>query len=799
MSSNTTIEVSYGMKYDFSNLIKSCLIESYTEYKKKQLEVRNFLIKQNKSEKKKTKRQEVNLFVIHDLKIKHKKECILDLSDEKFIPRGYFCYPIKGAYFQKSSFEMPYFPLLPFNEFKEAINTFSTQSSLSDSYLAYPCLPEKDYERIKNIIIKKSYNLNEENPLINNINTDNTKADNLIIRPVHCTSNINKYFIAWTFIKIIRGQMVIMEEDFKKLYSRDKNKIIIPILTEMSKYVNIEVNILYHIITTFLKQYTKNLSKNALSKKGITYKKYEKYWCRICNRFFCPFHFKIKVKCKTLNNGDIRTTYEYFKKIQITLRPPEYYIKEEEENKKNKIALEHSIKEIISNCDCCNNNENLFLGKNDNFKFDESLRFTKMAKITNKEDFFVLCKIVKTCCKFLNENSGVVYNSISKNYNINISKFLSPCVLRRVFNNKYDCNLIRYLIRLITDDKYLKDINLFLKALSGVSYENISEENVLFFNNSFETNLPQQKITDKGEKKIIKMPRTKTTARLQTSSKENIYYKPCDHYPDECTPENCACAKLGMCLRYCCCFKENDLGSKKNNGCQYMFLGCQHTQPKSGFRCVSCNCSNNRVECVPGVCGCGEQCRNNNITLGKSKKLIYGFSHKIKGGGLFAGENIKEGEFIDVYEGEMVEKDELDRLSVFYDQIGNNYPFNINNKYDYVSIKCGGLTRYINHGSFGEENVNADKVMVNGFPYIAFSASRNIKKFEELFYNYAYDKNSMPEWMLEYNRRMEMRSNSKNNRKQINKKKGNLIKSKDKKGEANQKLYKSINLDEDLD
>ena len=360
--------------------------------------------------------------------------------------------------------------------------------------------------------------------------------------------------------------------------------------------------------------------------------------------------------------------------------------------------------------------------------------------------------------------------------------------------------LIRYLLKLITNNKYLNDINLFLKALSGVSYENISEENFLFFNNSLETNLPQQKITDKGEKKIIKMSRTKTTARLQTLSEKNLHYKPCDHYPDECTPENCACAKLGICLKYCCCFKENDIGSKKNNGCKYMFLGCQHPPAKSGFGCSGCNCYKYSMECVPGVCGCGENCINNNVTLGKRKKLIYGFSHRIKGGGLFAGENIKEGDFIDVYGGEMVEKEELDRLSVFYDQTGNNYPFCINNKFDYVSIKCGGLTRYINHGSFDEENTKADKIMVNGIPYIAFYANKNISKFEELYYDYAYDKDSMPKWMVEYNRQMMIRSNSKNNKKQTNKKKGNLNnKNKDKKGDTSYKLNKSINLDEDLD
>ena len=345
MSFNTTIEVSYGMKYDLSNLIRSSLTESYSEYKTKQLEIRNLLIQQNKLEKRRSQTQKINLFVIDDYKIMKKRECIIDLSEDKFIPKGYYCYPIKGAYFQKSAFEMSYFPYLPFKQFQEGIKTYESQKSLSESYLAYPCLPEKDYEKIK----LKIKNLNEKSPSFNNNNKNNSNSNDLPIRPIRYTSNLNKYFIIWSFIKIFRGQIVMMDEDFKKLYSKDKNKIIIPILIQMVKYFNIDINILYHIIITFLKQCNKKLCKNSLLKRGITYKKYEKYWCRICNRFFCPFHFKIKVKCKTLNNGSIRTTEEYFKKIQVTLKPPEYLLKENEESEINKKQLESDINQIISN------------------------------------------------------------------------------------------------------------------------------------------------------------------------------------------------------------------------------------------------------------------------------------------------------------------------------------------------------------------------------------------------------------------------------------------------------------------
>ena len=785
----------FGMKYDLSNLVISALIESYSEYRKQQIKIRNYLIKQNELEKEENETPTIN--VIFDIKVKGKKECIVDISEDKLIPKGYFCYPLKGAYFQKSSFEMPFFPLLPLKKFKEGIATFGGQNSLSETYLEYPCLTQKYYEKIKNKII----NDNPKKPIANN---DSSQSNNLPVRPSNCTSNINTFFVIWSFIKVLKGQMIIMDEDFQKVFSKDKDKIIIPIVEEMSKHLKIEINILYYIINTFFNECKKKVSRDSISKRGISYSKYEKYWCRICNRFFCPFHFKIKVKTKSLFDGKIRTSYENFKKIQITLRPPEYLYKEQNENEQSRQNLYEEVQEIINNCDCCQNKSNYRDTNDEHFIFDESLRYNKMAQIKNKEDFFVLCKMIKTCNKLLNK----IYEN-DKDKDKIIDKFLSPCVVRKILHNKYDCGLLKYLIKLIKDSKYLKDINIFLKNLSGVSYENLPEENLLFFNNPIDSNLSFHKYNDKGEQKIIKMLRTKTTARLQVQSQKNLYYKPCDHYPAECTPENCDCAKQGICLKYCCCFKEESL-TNTSNACQYIFLGCQHHTSRTGVNCSGCYCIKANIECIPGICNCGEKCLNNNITFGKRKKLIYGYSNRIKGGGLFAGEDIKDGEFIDVYGGEMVERDELDRLSIFYDQTGNNYPFSINNKFDYVSIKCGGLTRFINHGSYDEENVTADKKMVNGIPYIAFYANRDIDKYEELFYNYSYDKSSMPDWMKEYNRHMEMKikkeeqnklyHQNKYNKKNENKKKGKTlhkVSEKEKEEEINKNSSKSIKLDEE--
>ena len=823
MSFETGIEFPFGMKYDLTNLIKSSLKESYSEYKEYQKAIRNKLIILNELEKKKFKAKNKNYsYLIYRKKRNDQNECVIDISRDNVIPKGYFCYPIKAAYFQKGSFEMPFNPILPFEKFKEGMDAFDGQRNLSDTYLAYPCLLQKDYIRIKNKLEKKKANIFNQKSL-DNISSNLT---GLKIRPAKCESNINKYFILWSFIKIIKGQTPIMGNDFNRIYSLDKNKIIVPILKEMSNLLEIELNILYFIIVTFLSDLEKKIKRDSLIKKGISYKKYEKYWCKICNRFFCPFHFKIKIKTKEEDNGNIRTSYEYLKKIQITLRIPEYSCKENEESEENKNELKKEIQKTFEQCDYCNKKRANTDDKNyclkttdsdDNFAFDEGKRFTKMFQIKDKEDFFILCKIVKTCYKLLTKYLENKNKKKYSNYEI-FNILLSPCVLRKVLHNKYDCELMRYLTKIITDNEFLSDINKFLGKLpdNGIEYEKLPEENLLFFNNFKDTSLSEQKYTNKGEQKIKKVPRNKATARLQIQSEKNLYYKPCDHYPSACTEEICDCAKNGICFKYCCCFKEEALLNSTNNICNYMFLGCSKHPLRAHINCTNCECKKFNIECVPGICECKDKCVNNNITLGNRKKLIYGYSYQINGGGLFAGEYIEKGEFVDIYCGEIVEKDELDRLSVFYDQTGNNYPFNINKKFDFVAIKCGGLTRYINHGSFGEENIKADKIMVNGIPYIAFYANKDIPKFKELFYDYSYDDNSMPQWMKEYIEQKKVKKKKNKNieevkQKNFNKKKqsihekGKILrkmkdKEKEKKHEDDKNKNRNlINLDEEED
>ncbi len=95
----------------------------------------------------------------------------------------------------------------------------------------------------------------------------------------------------------------------------------------------------------------------------------------------------------------------------------------------------------------------------------------------------------------------------------------------------------------------------------------------------------------------------------------------------------------------------------------------------------------------------------------------------VSGLGLFADEDIKEGEFIIKYEGKLIDSKVADKLN-------NRYLFEIDENYTIDGSDRSNLARYINH--FCEPNIEADIVAGE----IAFFALRDIKKGEELGFDY---------------------------------------------------------------
>ncbi|MBL8961530.1 MAG: SET domain-containing protein-lysine N-methyltransferase [Gemmatimonadetes bacterium] len=115
---------------------------------------------------------------------------------------------------------------------------------------------------------------------------------------------------------------------------------------------------------------------------------------------------------------------------------------------------------------------------------------------------------------------------------------------------------------------------------------------------------------------------------------------------------------------------------------------------------------------------------------------------RIQGRGGWATRDIKKGEWIVEYVGEKITWAESDRR---YDDEKmsrhHTFLFTLDKRYVIDAANEGNDARYINHSC----DPNCEAVITKGHIYIA--ALRNIKKGEELFYDYSYarDKNTTEE------------------------------------------------------
>lgn len=221
-------------------------------------------------------------------------------------------------------------------------------------------------------------------------------------------------------------------------------------------------------------------------------------------------------------------------------------------------------------------------------------------------------------------------------------------------------------------------------------------------------------------------------------------FTPCRH-DGPCSSRNCSCVQTGVhCEKYCGCNHNRPNQPRNAPLCSWAFKGCSC---KSAVACVSkaCICFSWKRECDPDLCkachdcksmegGYGSiSCRNIGLQHFKGRRIVAGRSD-VHGWGVFATIDVARNELVGEYVGEVIEDQDAERRGRVYDLLNSNFLFDITTKYSLDSSRIGNKLRYCNHSS--DPNCEPRLMRVGGDIRIGIFAKRDIRKHEELFFNY---------------------------------------------------------------
>lgn len=165
-----------------------------------------------------------------------------------------------------------------------------------------------------------------------------------------------------------------------------------------------------------------------------------------------------------------------------------------------------------------------------------------------------------------------------------------------------------------------------------------------------------------------------------------------------------------------------------------------HCKPPSdgGLGCGE-ECLNRmlNIECVKGTCPCGTLCSNQQFQKRKYAKLKW-LKYGKKGFGLQLEECASRGEFLIEYVGEVLDLATYEARLRNYAGRGQKHFYFMTLNGGEVIDACdkGNLGRFINHSC--DPNCRTEKWMVNGEVCIGLFAIRDIKKGEEITFDYNY-------------------------------------------------------------
>ncbi|GAA0183197.1 hypothetical protein LIER_30657 [Lithospermum erythrorhizon] len=166
---------------------------------------------------------------------------------------------------------------------------------------------------------------------------------------------------------------------------------------------------------------------------------------------------------------------------------------------------------------------------------------------------------------------------------------------------------------------------------------------------------------------------------------------------------------------------------------------CHCKLPSDGGMGCGDGCLNRmlNIECVQGTCPCGELCSNQQFQ-NRNYARLERFKCGKKGYGIQVLENISEGQFLIEYVGEVLDMHSYEARQRDYAMQGHKHFYFMTLNGSEVIDACakGNLGRFINHSC--DPNCRTEKWMVNGEVCVGLFALKNIKKGEELTFDYNY-------------------------------------------------------------
>ncbi|CAG0916426.1 unnamed protein product [Notodromas monacha] len=192
---------------------------------------------------------------------------------------------------------------------------------------------------------------------------------------------------------------------------------------------------------------------------------------------------------------------------------------------------------------------------------------------------------------------------------------------------------------------------------------------------------------------------------------------------------------LTGCSCECCSVKSAEC-CPKMNGTQFAYNPSKKVKIPPGFPIYECN----------KHCKCPSACNNRVVQLGRQVEVVI-FKTENKGWGVKAKELIKKGTFVACYIGEIITNSEAERRGHKYgtDAEGRTYLFDLDfdssTNVDFVvdAAKHGNVSHFVNHSCDPNLGVYACYIdcLLTNMPHLALFARRDIKKGEELTFDYS--------------------------------------------------------------